>query len=140
MGNSTTDERAQRRADRKLVREYLYSIEAKQQRNGSSTPTLTPERAARIEERLTKLRQRIAVETSPMRKLTLVTQRIELEDQLAQGIGPSEEELHAQLEEQAIPALASWAQLHGIGWRALRSVGVPYRVLRQAGIDLETSV
>jgi hypothetical protein len=80
--------------------------------------------------RRARVEQWISEERSPIREVELIQQRLDLDAQLAQI---DQAQRLPELEEAFVKAAASWAKRTGISAAALREVGVPASVLRQAG-------
>jgi hypothetical protein len=111
-----------RRAETKAVSAYLTALRAPKVPAGS--------RAA-LETRRAQIEQWLAEETSPIREVELIQQRLDIDAQLAQA---DQAARLAELEEAFVNVAASWAKRTGISAAALREVGVPASVLRGAGL------
>jgi hypothetical protein len=70
-------------------------------------------------------------ESSPIREVELIQQRLDIDAQLAQI---DQAARLPELEEAFVNVAASWAKRTGISAAALREVGVPASVLRPAGL------
>ena len=70
-------------------------------------------------------------ESSPIREVELIQQRLDIDAQLAQI---DQATRLGELEEAFVKVAASWSKRSGIGAAALREVGVPARVLARAGL------
>jgi hypothetical protein len=73
----------------------------------------------------------LSEESSPIREVELIHQRLDIDAQLAQA---DQAARLAELEEAFVKVAASWAKRSGISAAALREVGVPANVLRRAGV------
>lgn len=108
---------------RKVVRDYLKALEA-----GVSAGKADVEKLA---ERARQLAERAEAESDPLRRLTVLQQRVEVDERLAKVEGlPDVAELAAAFVQVAHP----YSQERGISYAAWREVGVPAAVLREAGI------
>jgi len=112
------------RAETRTVREYLEALEQHKPKRGPKRDSV-------------KLRDRLAqVETrlhgaQGLEKLTLVQERIDLQQELAQL------DMASALEEREsgfVLVAASYSERHGITPAAWRAVGVSTETLRRAGI------
>jgi hypothetical protein len=86
--------------------------------------TALPRHSAQIEEWLSE-------ESSPIREVELIQQRLDIDAQLAQI---DQAQRLAELEKAFVEVAASWTKRSGITAAALREVGVPASVLRRAGL------
>ena len=86
---------------------------------------------ANLEKRRAQTEQWIAEESSPIREVELIQQRLDIDAQLAQI---DQAARLAELEEAFVNVAASWAKRSGISAAALREVGVPASVLKRAGL------
>jgi ribonuclease PH len=87
---------------------------------------------AALEKRRAQIEQWLAEETSPIREVELIQQRLDIDAQLAQA---DQAQRLAALEEGFVKVAAPWAKGAGISAAALREVGVPASVLRRAGLQ-----
>ena len=87
---------------------------------------------AALEKRRAQIEQWLAEETSPIREVELIQQRLDIDAQLAQA---DQAQRLAELEEGFVKVAAPWAKRAGISAAALREVGVPASVLRRAGLQ-----
>jgi hypothetical protein len=115
-------ERGIRRAETNAVAAYLTALRA---------PKVPARSRANLERRRTQIEQWIAEESSPIREVELIQQRLDVDAQLAQI---DQAARLPELEEAFVKVAASWAKRSGISAAALREVGVPARVLARAGI------
>jgi hypothetical protein len=115
-------ERQLRRAETNAVAAYLTALQA---------PKVPARSRARLEQRRTQIEHWIAEESSPIRQVELIQQRLDIEAQLAQL---DQAARLPELEEAFVKVAASWAKRSGITAAALREVGVPASVLRRAGL------
>lgn len=112
---------AKGRAESRAVRDYLDAL---QNPPSSSDPEQLRAKVAELEDK-------IAAEDSPVGKLQLVQQRLDVEDELATADSGVD---MAALEEAFVEAAASYAERKGIAWPAWRELGVPAAVLKRAGV------
>jgi hypothetical protein len=111
-----------RRAETNTVAAYLTALRA---------PKVPARSRANLERRRAQIEQWLAEESSPIREVELIQQRLDIDAQLAQI-----DQAHRlrELEEAFVEVAASWAKRSGIGAAALREVGVPASVLKRAGL------
>jgi hypothetical protein len=115
-------ERGVWRAETNAVAAYLSALRA---------PKVPARSRATLEKRRAQLEQWIAEEPSPIREVELIQQRLDIDAQLAQI---DQAARLPELEEAFVKVAASWAKRSRISAAALREVGVPARVLNQAGL------
>jgi hypothetical protein len=118
-------ERGVRRAETNAVAAYLTALKgprpsgsAKAKREG-------------LMRRRAQVEQWIAEESSPIREVELIQQRLDIDAQLAQI---DQAARLPELEEAFVNVAASWAQRSGVTAAALREVGVSASVLKRAGV------
>jgi hypothetical protein len=114
-------ERGERRTETAAVAAYLTALRA---------PKVPANSRAALEKRRAQIEQWIAEESSPIREAELIQQRLDIDAQLAQI---DQAARLPELEEAFVKVAASWAKRSRISTAALREVGVPARVLKQAG-------
>jgi hypothetical protein len=119
--DGSTD-RGERRVETIAVAAYLAALRAPKVSAGSR-PSLERRRA--------QIEQWIAEESSPIREVELIQQRLDIDAQLAQI---DQAARLPELEEAFVKVAASWAKRSGISAAALREAGVPARVLAKAGL------
>jgi glutathione S-transferase len=116
-------ERGVRQAESNAVAAYLTALRA---------PKVPARSRANLERRRAQIEQWLSEESSPIREVELIQQRLDIDAQLAQidqaGRLP-------ELEAAFVKVAASWAKRSGISAAALREVGVPASVLRRAGLS-----
>jgi hypothetical protein len=115
-------ERGVRRTETNAVAAYLTALRA---------PKVPARSRANLEKRRAQIEQWIADESSPIREVELIQQRLDIDAQLAQI---DQAARLPELEEAFLKVAASWAKRSGITVAALREVGVPASVLRRAGL------
>jgi hypothetical protein len=115
-------ERQVRRAETNAVAAYLTALRA---------PKVPARSRANLERRRTKIEQWIAEESSPVRQVELIQQRLDID---AQPAHIDQAARLSELEEAFVKVAASWAKRSGVSAAALREVGVPARVLRRAAL------
>jgi hypothetical protein len=113
-------ERGQRRAETAAVAAYLTAMRA---------PKVPARSRASLEQRRAQIEQWIAEESSPIREVELIQQRLDIDAQLAQIVQAAQ---LPELEEAFVKVAASWAKRSRITAVALREVGVPARVFARA--------
>ena len=115
-------ERGVRRAETAAVAAYLTALRA---------PKVPARSRANLEKRRAQIEQWIAEESSPIRQVELIQQRLDIDAQVAQI---DQAARLPELEEAFVSVAASWAKRRGVTAAALREVGVPASVLRRAGL------
>jgi hypothetical protein len=115
-------ERGARRAETQAVAAYVTALKA---------PKVPARSRATLERRRAQIEQWLAKESSPIREVELIQQRLDIDAQLAQI---DQAQRLRELEEAFVKVAASWAKRSGISAAALREVGVPARVLTKAGV------
>jgi hypothetical protein len=115
-------ERGERRAETSAVAAYLTALRA---------PKVPARSRAKLEKRRTQIEGWIAEESSPIREVELIQQRLDVDAQLAQI---DQAARLPELQEAFVNVAASWAKRTGVSAAALREVGVPASVLRRAGL------
>jgi hypothetical protein len=115
-------ERGVRRAETNAVAAYLTALRA---------PKVPARSRAKLEQRRAQIEHWIAEESSPIREVELIQQRLDVDAQLAQD-RPSRPVGRAG--GSLVKVAASWAKRTGISAAALREVGVPASVLKRAGL------
>jgi hypothetical protein len=120
---SMSDEHKQAIADARrqtqAVRGYLTALTAP--RPAGRRPSSTPE----------QLQEQIDTEDDPVTRLELIQRRLALEARLATE--QDQPDLH-DLQEAFVAVAADYAARKGITYTAFRELGVPAKVLTQAGI------
>lgn len=104
------------RQETKAVDEYLSALTPGR---GGYRPRRTPQ----------ELQVEIDAEKNPIRKLALVQQRLNIENALNGKVLKMEE-----LTESFVAVAASFAKRKGISYAAWREMGVPPKILKEAGI------
>jgi hypothetical protein len=115
-------ERGGRRAETNAVAAYLTALKA---------PRVPARSRAKLEQRRAQIEQWLSEESSPIREVELIQQRLDIDAQLAQA---DQAARLPELEEAFVKVAASWAKRTGVGAAALREVGVPSSVLKAAGL------
>ncbi len=116
------------REEGRAVRAYLEALEASRPKRGRKRSRES------IERRLTKVQQQLS-DASPVTRLHLVQQRIDLQAELDAG----EDALDLDAVKQAfVEAAKGYSERKGISYAAWREVGVPAALLRSAGIVRST--
>jgi hypothetical protein len=115
-------ERGARRAETNAVAAYLTALRA---------PRVPARSRANLEQRRAQVEQWIAEESSPIREVELIQQRLDIDAQLSQI---DQAARLPELEEAFVNVAGSWAKRAGISAAALREVGVPASVVKRAGL------
>lgn len=116
---------AEGRSQGRAVRLYLEALESNKPKRGRKrTPDSINKRLAAIDASF--------ADASPMGRLELVQEKIDLQNQLA--ILGETVDLSA-LEADFVRAAGAYALRKGISYAAFRAVGVPASVLKQAGVS-----
>jgi hypothetical protein len=84
-----------------------------------------------LEQRRAQVEEWLHEESSPIREVELIQQRLDIDAQLARI---DQAARLPELEEAFVNVAASWAKRTGISAAALREAGVPASVLRRAGL------
>jgi hypothetical protein len=116
---------AEGREQGRVVRRYLEALESHRPRRGRRrTPESITKRLAAIDEQLAG--------ADPLSKLHLSQERMDLEQELATA-GGDDGDLE-ELEAAFIEVAAAYGERKGLTYEAWRSIGVPPRALKAAGI------
>lgn len=113
------------RAEGRAIKTYLEALESNKPRRGRRrTPDSINARLEKIDVEL--------VDADPMKRLSLVQERLDLLAELEQLQEPVD---MSALEEQFVIAAQGYSERKGISWAAWREVGVPASVLERAGVS-----
>jgi hypothetical protein len=115
-------ERGVRRAETNAVAAYLSALKA---------PKVPARSRTALKKRRAQIEQWLAEETSPIREVELIQQRLDIDAELAQI---DQAARLRDLEAAFVEVAASWAKRSGISAAALREIGVPARALAKAGL------
>ena len=115
---------AEGRKQAKAVREYLTTL-AKSSRRGR------PITKESLEERISRVEQRLAEEENPLKRLELVQDRLDLQRRLSQ-VEQAADISHLEAEFKKV--VVDYSERKDIEWSAWREMGVPASVLREAGL------
>jgi hypothetical protein len=115
---------AQGRAEGRAVRNYLEALDQNRPRRGR------PRTPASIEKRLKAVEAELA-EATPLQRLQLVQERMNLERELDRLDAADDV---SSLEREFVKVAKGYAQRKGISYAAWRELGVSADVLRKAGI------
>lgn len=123
MGWSEESKRAmvEGRAQARVIDRYLEGLATR----GDGRSRRSPQR---LEERLEELDAAIPA-SSGLKRLGLIQERMSLDAELA-GMGESLDDLEADF----VKVVESYSERKGITYQAWRAVGVPARVLAEAGL------
>jgi hypothetical protein len=119
---SLSTERGERRAETNADAAYLTALRA---------PKVPAQSRANLEKRRTQIEHWIAEESSPIREVELIQQRLDIDAKLAQI---DQAARLPELEEAFVKVAAPWAKRSRISAAALREAGVPARVLARTGL------
>jgi hypothetical protein len=114
---------AEGRRQAKAIKSYLDAL-------GSRKPG-RPVTAESLGKRIETLSEKISNEADPLRRVELVQQRLDAEDQLASLADTVD---FSQLEAEFVNAAKSYSERKGITYSAWREAGVPAEVLRRSAI------
>lgn len=84
-----------------------------------------------LERRLASLEERLAGESSALKRVELIQSKLELEQSLAAAQGAID---LTDLEDEFAKVASDYSERKGISYSAWRSAGVPASVLKKAGI------
>ncbi len=124
MSDEHKEALARGRRESRAVKQYLTAISAKKQRGRPVTPD-------RLKQRIAALEKQIDATPDPLRRLSLVQQRISAEQRL--GSATASVDMPA-LEKEFASVAKAYSERRGLTYSAWREVGVPAEVLRRAGI------
>ena len=114
---------AQGRRESRAIKAYLEAL-------GSRRPG-RPVAAESVRKRIASIDERLATEEDPLKQLELRQEKLDAQETLKEV--ESKEDID-QLEKAFIKAAKSYSERKGISYTAWRQVGVPARVLKEAGI------
>lgn len=109
----------------RAVRRYLEALELNRPKRGRRRTSQS------VERRLEEVEKRL-IEASPVDRLHLIQERLDLQAELAAMDGSGIDV--AGLEEEFVQAAAEYGSRRGLTYAAWRAAGVPPGVLRRAGI------
>ena len=118
------DAMAKAGVENKAVKEYLESLDSSRRRPGRQRSP------GKMRAKLGEIAEQIE-SASPMKRVTLVQERIDIERSLAQqtddaDLGPAEDAF--------VDVAAAFSTRKGLSKKAWREVGVPSAVLKRAGV------
>jgi len=116
---------AEGRTQGRAVRNYLEALEAHKPKRGRRR---TPDS---IRKRLSRITEEVAT-ADPVKRLQLIQERIDLEDELAKAQTPVD---LTGLEREFVRAAKAYSERKGISYSAWRELGVTPAVLSSAGIS-----
>lgn len=114
---------AQGRREGRAVKQYLKMV-------GSRRPG-RPVTKESLEKRVASLSERIEAEDDPLKKLELIQNRLDAEDQMAELADTVDADA---VEKEFVEVAKSYSERKGITYTAWRESGVSAQVLREAGI------
>lgn len=114
---------AQGRREGRAVKQYLKMV-------GSRRPG-RPVTKESLEKRIASLSEKIEAEDDPLKKLELIQNRLDAEDQMAELADSVDAD---EVEKEFIEVAKSYSERKGITYTAWRESGVSAQVLREAGI------
>ena len=116
------------REQSRIVRDYLSAMSDHKPKRGRKRTIES------VEKRLTLIEQELGTEDDPLRRLTLMQERMDLEEErVRMQVGTSGEEFTA-LEEKFCEVAADFSTRKGVTYAAWRAAGVPPQILRKANI------
>jgi regulator of replication initiation timing len=114
---------AEGRRQSRAVKNYLEALEAESDASRVNEETLR--------KRLAKVQQQLEDEENPAKRVELVQQRLDIQDQLDNlDEAPDMDELEKGFRDVVV----GYSERKGISYKAWREVGVPAGVLRDAGM------
>lgn len=114
---------AQGRRESRAIKAYLEAL-------GSRRPG-RPVTAESVRKRIASIDERVQTEDDPLKQLELRQEKIDAQNALKEV--ESKEDID-ELEKAFIQAAKSYSERKGISYTAWRQVGVPARVLKEAGV------
>lgn len=124
MSDEHKEALARGRQEGRAVRGYLAALEQ------ASRPGRRLSRDE-VERRLVAVREQIAAEADPVKRLDLIQKRLDLEERLAEQAGDVD---LTKLEAEFVSSAKGYAERKGISYSAFREAGVPAAVLKAADI------
>ncbi len=119
---------AEGRTEGRIIKGYLAAIRRTKPTAGR------PKTADSVNNRLDKVNHLLETKLDPLKRLSLLQERIELAKELKR-IEENSTDLVAELEPEFIAVAKSYGQRKGISYAAWREFGVPAAVLKAAGIN-----
>ncbi len=116
---------AEGRDQGRAIRYYLEALEQHAPRRGRKRTT------ASVEKRLAVIEETIG-HADPLTKLHLTQERLDLEAELARGVGGGVD--MQELEDAFVDAVGPYSSRKGISYNAWRAMNVDPKVLRRAGM------
>lgn len=114
------------------VRRYLEALEmGAKPKNGTDPQAKRDE----LESRLARIAEDIETTSNPVTRVKLIQDRLEVERELSAVTEVAEMPDIEALEEEFKAVVPEYAERKGITYRAFREVGVPAKVLREAGLS-----
>lgn len=114
---------AQGRRESRAIKAYLQAL-------GSRRPG-RPVTAESVRKRIASIDERVQSEEDPLKQLELRQEKLDAQNALKEV--ESKEDID-ELEKAFIQAAKSYSERKGISYTAWRQVGVPARVLKEAGV------
>lgn len=131
-GSKMTEEHkaalAEGRRQGRIVRDYLQALEADSRPGRKASPET-------LRNRINDVEQQIDETSDPANRLTLVQKRLDLQNQLE---SLEEAQDIEALEKDFVSVAAQYGERKGLSYSAWREIGVPAKVLKQAGITRAT--
>ncbi|CAB4529530.1 unannotated protein [freshwater metagenome] len=119
---------AEGRTESRLIKSYLEAIRRTKPTAGR------PRTSESVNNRINKVNQILDSKLDPLKRLSLLQERIDLAQELKR-IEDNSTDLVAELEPDFIIAAKSYSERKGISYAAWREFGVPASVLKAAGIS-----
>lgn len=115
-----------------VVRRYLEALEmGVKPRNGTDPEAERKE----LREKLDKLNHDIETTDSPIQRVQMIQDRLEVEEALAKVEDIADQPDITSLEDEFKAVVADYASRKGLTYKAFREVGVPAKVLKEAGVS-----
>ena len=119
---------AEGRTEGRIIKGYLAAIRRTKPTAGR------PKTADSVNNRLDKVNNLLETKLDPLKRLSLLQERIELAQELKR-IEENSTDLVAELQPEFIAVAKSYGQRKGISYAAWREFGVPAAVLKAAGLN-----
>lgn len=126
FSEETIAEAERKRSQHRVVRRYLDALE-QQSRNGHRADP------AKLQEKIDQIDKDL-IEASGVKRLQLTQRRLDLQLELTAATGDGMVDDFEELESAFIEVAAEWAERQGITYTAMRSIGIPARVLSAAEV------
>lgn len=115
------------REQARVVREYLTALESNKPKRGRKRT------AESIQKRLSVIEETLPQEENPLKRLTLLSEREQLTDELSRMEDAAVADVSA-LESAFVNVASEFSDRRGVSYAAWRESGVPAKVLKAAGV------